>query len=443
MRERIDELRSLAEGADSILAAREGELRIVAQAEGLLADNLALSRAAGEAIDRLVHAANQDIGAANQEALAAQRLSSGVLIGMVLLSLVSSGLIVWLYVDRSLIARLTALSNSMLAIAGGNLRARLPGAGHDEIGRMAEALTVFRDTAVEVEEKNLRELRTLLDTIDYGVLMLEPDLRVRIHNRAFRELSGMPPEALAGQPYLREVLEYNQRRGVYGVPEAAWQDYVGKRLDEVRQATGLAAEWRLADGRVLEYRCVPLPDGGRMLTYYDLTHLKRTEEALQTAKEEAEQASRTKSEFLANMSHELRTPMNAIIGFTRLVMRRGKEALPEKQYANLEKILISANHLLGLINDVLDLSKVEAGRMELRPVQFALEPLIDQCLRTVEPVLKSGRVALVKEVEPTLPTLLNDQDKLRQILFNLLSTPRSSPRPARSRSRPSGSATTS
>ena len=121
------------------------------------------------------------------------------------------------------------------------------------------------------------------------------------------------------------------------------------------------------------------------------------------------------------MSHELRTPMNAIIGFTRLVMRRGKEALPEKQYANLEKILISANHLLGLINDVLDLSKVEAGRMEVKPVEFALEPLVDQCLRTVEPMLRSGRVELVKQIEPGLPTLFSDQDKLRQILFNLLS----------------------
>jgi adenylate cyclase len=419
--ERVEEFRGFMEGPESVLAAREEELAIVTQAEGLLAENVVLSRQVGDSLDRLVGRATRDIGAANQEALAAQRLGSGVLIGMVLLSLMSSGLIVWLYVDRNLIARLTALSNSMLAIAGGNLRAPLPTAGRDEIGRMAEALTVFRDTAVEVEDKNLRELYTLLDTIDYGVLMLEPDLRVRIHNRAFRELSGMPPESLAGQTYFRDVLEHNRRRGVYGVPEETWDDYVRARFEEVQSATARASEWRLADGRVLEYRCVPLPDGGRMLTYYDLTHLKRTEEALQAAKEQAEQASRAKSEFLANMSHELRTPMNAIIGFTRLIMRRCKDLLPERQYGNLEKILASANHLLGLINDVLDLSKIEAGRMEVRPVEFALEPLVDQCLRTVEPMVKSGRVQLIKQVEPGLPALFGDQDKLRQILFNLLS----------------------
>ena len=391
--ERVEEFRGFTDGPESILGAREEELAIVGQAQGLLAENVVLSRQVGDALDRLVGATKQDIGAANQEALAAQRWGSGVVIGMVLLSLLSSGLIVWRYVDRNLIARLTALSDSMLAIAGGNLRAPLPAAGGDEIGHMAEALTVFRDTAVEVQEKNLRELYALLETIDYGVLMLEPDLRVRIHNRAFRELSGMPAESLAGQTYFQDVLEHNRRRGVYGVPDAEWSDYVNHRLDEVRQASALATEWRLADGRVFEYRCVPLPDGGRMLTYYDLTHLKRTEEALQAAKEEAEQASRTKSEFLANMSHELRTPMNAIIGFTRLIMRRCKDLLPERQYGNLEKILASANHLLGLINDVLDLSKIEAGRMEVRPLEFALEPLLDQCLRTVEPMVRSGRVA--------------------------------------------------
>jgi signal transduction histidine kinase/CheY-like chemotaxis protein/HAMP domain-containing protein len=419
--ERVEEFRNLTDGPESILHAREQELAIVGQGQGLLAENVLLSRQVGDALDHLVGAANQDIAAANREALAAQRWGSGVVIGMVLLSLLSSGLIVWRYVDRNLIARLTALSDSMLAIAGGNLRAPLPAAGGDEIGRMAAALTVFRDTAVEVEEKNLRELHTLLDTIDYGVLMLEPDLRIRIHNRAFRELSGMPPESFVGQPHFSEVLEHNHRRGVYGVADAEWDDYVRARLDDVRRATALATEWRLADGRVLEYRCVPLPDGGRMLTYYDLTHLKRIEEALQAAKEEAEQASRTKSEFLANMSHELRTPMNAIIGFTRLIMRRCKDLLPERQYGNLEKILASANHLLGLINDVLDLSKIEAGRMDVRPLEFALEPLIDQCLRTVEPMVRSGQVQLIKEIEPGLPTLLSDQDKLRQILFNLLS----------------------
>jgi len=147
---------------------------------------------------------------------------------------------------------------------------------------------------------------------------------------------------------------------------------------------------------------------------------ERTQE-LQEANLKLEDASRHKSEFLANMSHELRTPMNAIIGFTRLVMRRAKDVLPTRQYENLEKILISSDNLLGLINDVLDLSKIEAGRVEIHPVRFVLEALVDACLRTVEPMIKNDRLQLSKQMASDLPMIYSDQDKLRQILTNLLS----------------------
>jgi signal transduction histidine kinase len=143
--------------------------------------------------------------------------------------------------------------------------------------------------------------------------------------------------------------------------------------------------------------------------------------ALQEANRQLEAASRHKSEFLANMSHELRTPMNAIIGFTRLVMRRSKDILESRQYENLKKILVSAEHLLSLINDVLDLAKVEAGRTEVYPVEFVLGPMLAECLHTVEPVLKSEQVRLVQEAEANLPTLYTDRDRVKQILMNLLS----------------------
>ncbi|MCH7567018.1 MAG: glycosyltransferase, partial [Nitrospirae bacterium] len=144
-------------------------------------------------------------------------------------------------------------------------------------------------------------------------------------------------------------------------------------------------------------------------------------EQAETATEQAKLASRTKSEFLANMSHELRTPMNAIIGFTRLVMRRSKDVSPTRQYENLAKILISADQLLALINDVLDLSKIEAGRIEIHPVNVALDALVDDCLHTIEPMASNKELRLVKEVETDLPTLFADKVKLEQILTNLLS----------------------
>ena len=135
---------------------------------------------------------------------------------------------------------------------------------------------------------------------------------------------------------------------------------------------------------------------------------------------ELEIASRHKSTFVANMSHELRTPLNAIIGFTRIVMRRSKEQLDPKQYENLDKILASAQHLLALINAILDLAKVEAGRIELRAGEVPLRALLEQCVRTVEPLLADG-VVPVRDYDDALPLMWADEEKLRQILINLLS----------------------
>jgi len=147
---------------------------------------------------------------------------------------------------------------------------------------------------------------------------------------------------------------------------------------------------------------------------------ERTQQ-LRQLNQQLELASRHKSEFLANMSHELRTPMNAIIGFTKLVMRRSKEQLPQKQYENLQKSLSSADHLLTLINQILDLSKIEAGRLDVYPERFRLETLIEECIRTVEPMIKQEYVALSSNVAGTLPELYSDRDKLKQIVLNLLS----------------------
>src|SRR5262249_2573269 len=132
-------------------------------------------------------------------------------------------------------------------------------------------------------------------------------------------------------------------------------------------------------------------------------------------------ASRHKSQFLANMSHELRTPLNAIIGFTRLVLRKTEGQIAPLQTDNLQKVLVSSEHLLNLINGVLDLSKVEAGRMEGFAENFRVEGMIRVAASTVEPMLKDGRVRLLTEIAPEMPTLYTDKEKLKQSLLNLLS----------------------
>jgi signal transduction histidine kinase len=137
--------------------------------------------------------------------------------------------------------------------------------------------------------------------------------------------------------------------------------------------------------------------------------------------QQLEAANRHKSQFLANVSHELRTPLNSIIGFTRLVLRKIEGQIPDLQRENLQKVLISSEHLLNLINGLLDLAKVESGRMEVYAETFKLEDIVRVATSTVEPMLKDGRVRLVAEIAPGMPPLKTDRDKLKQVVLNLLS----------------------
>jgi len=157
-------------------------------------------------------------------------------------------------------------------------------------------------------------------------------------------------------------------------------------------------------------------------SYANLEHKveERTKE-LEITNQRLEAANRHKSQFLANVSHELRTPLNSIIGFTRLVLRKTEGQIPGLQKENLQKVLISSEHLLNLINGLLDLSKIEAGRMEVFAETFKLDEIIRVATSTVEPMLKDGRVRLVTEVAPDIPPMKTDRDKLKQALLNLLS----------------------
>lgn len=151
------------------------------------------------------------------------------------------------------------------------------------------------------------------------------------------------------------------------------------------------------------------------------SHLLENEKAVQVElNHQLKLANEHKSKFLAGMSHELRTPLNAIIGFTRIVKRRGKKTLPEKQVGNLDKVLVSAEHLLSLINDILDLAKIEAGHIEVENAAFSLPTLVKACVNTSETLVKEG-VVLSADVPSDLPPVYADEGKVKQIVLNLIS----------------------
>jgi signal transduction histidine kinase len=133
-----------------------------------------------------------------------------------------------------------------------------------------------------------------------------------------------------------------------------------------------------------------------------------------------QEATQRKSAFLASMSHELRTPMNAIKGFTSLVIRRIGDSIPDQHKQNLGKVIQASDHLLAMINDLLDLSKIEAGHMDVNASQFDVGHLVDYCVSTVSPLVQEG-VILSAEIDEGIGEAHTDEARLRQMLINLAS----------------------
>jgi signal transduction histidine kinase len=163
----------------------------------------------------------------------------------------------------------------------------------------------------------------------------------------------------------------------------------------------------------------------RERSYRDLkqenAHRRKALQELRIAKQKAESANRAKSDLLANMSHELRTPLNHIIGFTSLIADKHLGEINETQEEYLQDVLNSSQHLLSLINDILDLSKVEAGKMELRPERVALQELLKNSLSMIREKAQSQRIGLETRIDDVPETITADGRKLKQILYNLLS----------------------
>tara|TARA_Y100000996_G_scaffold162566_1_gene126229 strand:+ start:377 stop:1702 length:1326 start_codon:yes stop_codon:yes gene_type:complete len=154
--------------------------------------------------------------------------------------------------------------------------------------------------------------------------------------------------------------------------------------------------------------------------YKDRIDYVKTEE-LKILREQAQNASKAKSDFLANMSHELRTPLNAILGYSEMLMEEAEDDELESYAADLAKIQSSGEHLLTLINDILDLSKIEAGKMDLHIEEFEFVKHLAQIEATAKPLVEKNGNKFILENNATFEKLKNDQTKLRQILFNMLS----------------------
>ena len=281
-------LEELTEGPNSLSLLKKRELSVIAHAEKLLALNVRLSKFLTNRVDFLVNRANSDIDKANVQAVAIQVLNRNILIGIAVLSLISSFLIVWLYVGRNLIARITALSDSMLSIAGGNLRAPLPEpGGDDEIGRMAESLVVFRATAIEMEENNLRDIETarrrLVDAIENsseGFAFYDPGDRLVLCNTRYRELLYANAnidiqQGTAFETIIRKAAENGHIKDAEGRVDA----WVAERL-ALHNSPGEPWLQKRNGGQWILITERRTGDGGTVAIYSDITDIKQHEEEL-------------------------------------------------------------------------------------------------------------------------------------------------------------------
>ncbi|MBY0524530.1 MAG: response regulator [Gemmataceae bacterium] len=181
--------------------------------------------------------------------------------------------------------------------------------------------------------------------------------------------------------------------------------------------------YRCRDGsyKWMLWSAIPFADQGLIYaTARDITYRKRAEEELRTAKDAAEAASRSKSEFLAKMSHELRTPLNSVIGFANILLKNKGQNQREQDLTYLSRILANGKHLLTLINDVLDLAKVEAGRMEVELAPVSLAALVAEVLSQLEGQVRQRDLQLLSRLPPDVEPILTDPGKLKQVLINLV-----------------------
>jgi PAS domain S-box-containing protein len=257
--------------------------------------------------------------------------------------------------------------------------------------------------------------RSLIESNIDAIMTTDPRGIITDVNKQTEVLTGCTRDELIGAPF----------KNYFTDPERA--EAAIKLVLSEKKVTNYELTARTRDGKetMVSYNATTFYDRGRTLqgvfaAARDVTELKHFEQTRQK-NVELENASRLKSEFLANMSHELRTPLNGIIGFTEFLIDEKPGPLRPKQQEYLSDVLTSARHLLQLINDVLDLAKVEAGKMELHPETFPVRKAVEEVTAVIKGIAHKKHVAVGIEVSDGLDAVTLDQHKFKQVLYNLLS----------------------
>ncbi len=278
-----------------------------------------------------------------------------------------------------------------------------------------------RTPALPSEGQNDPELQAIIDTATDGIVTMDNRGAILNLSAGAEALFGYRLAEVAGKPFA-DLLAKDSRATLKDYLAALTDGGIASVFNDGREVTGVVSQ----GGEIALFMTIARIGSAGGTVYCavlrDITQWKKTEAQLRHDKEAAELSSAQKSEFLARISHELRTPLNAILGFSD-VMRseRFGEIANEKYLGYANDIHKSGHHLLSLINDLLDLSKIEAGKLELNFTSVDLRAVCDDCFDIMQELATSARVVLRKSLPPDLPNVVADLRSIKQILLNLLS----------------------
>lgn len=283
----------------------------------------------------------------------------------------------------------------------------------------AEPASEIADDGGEELRARLAEFQTIIDTATDGVILIDNDFAVRSISQPAEALFGFDSDAIEGRPF-RELFAIESQRTAQDYVERIARKGVAAVMNDGREVIGREAE----GGFIPLFMTIGrLPkEGGYCAVLRDITHWKRAEEELTQARAQAERASSQKSEFLARISHEIRTPLNAIIGFSELIINESFGPIGTERYRDyLRDISRSGNHVLDLVNDLLDISKIEAGEQEMNYEAVSLNEVLGEAVAMMQPQANRERVIIRSSFASRLPDVVADLRSVKQIALNLLS----------------------
>ena len=341
------------------------------------------------------------------------------------LLIVALGVLLTFVILRSIAVPLRQLVGAIDGLSAGNLAVPIPQASPDEIGTMAHTLGLFRDSLKERDrfaaeaEAQRKTIAAAIATISEGFVLYDSEDRIVLFNEQFRDIYPGLADIIKTGTTFAEVLEAVVSRSLIDLGGQSPQDWIAERKARHASSGGLA-EYRYG-GRFVRISERRIQGGGTVAVYSDITELRQQNLELEEARELSEVANRTKSQFLANMSHELRTPLNAIIGYSEILQEDAADSGREQLIPDLKKIEGAGRHLLGLINDILDLSKVEAGKMDVFIEDVDISSLLDEVRSIITPLVAKNGNRLDLRLGDNLGSMRTDRTKVKQCLLNVLS----------------------